>query len=92
MCKIDLDIGLYICYNVDVEKEVNMVPIKYDKLLRLLEQRGISIYKLKSEKVIGTATLDKIRKGEGNIDTRSIESLCRYLKCQPGDIMEYVED
>lgn len=68
------------------------MSIKYDKLLRLLEGKEISIYKLKSDKVIGTATLDKIRKGEGHIDTRSIESLCRYLKCQLGDIMEFVED
>ena len=51
----------------------------------------MSLYKLKSDKVVGTATLDKIRKGEGHIDTRSIESLCKYLNCQPGDIMEYVE-
>lgn len=68
------------------------MSIKYYKLLQMLETQGVSIYKLKSEKVIGTATLDKIRKGTGHIDTRSIESLCRYLKCQPGDIMEYVED
>lgn len=66
--------------------------IKYDKLLKLLEARKISIYKLKSDKVLGTATIDKIRKGEGHIDTRSIESICRYLNCQPGDIIEYVED
>lgn len=68
------------------------MPIVYTKLLALLEQRGISIYKLKTDKVIGTATIDKIRKGEGHIDTRSIENICRYLKCQPGDILEYVEE
>lgn len=68
------------------------MPITYNKLLKMLEDRGVSIYKLKTDKVIGTATIDKIRKGEGHIDTRSIESLCRYLKCQPGDIIEYVED
>jgi len=67
------------------------MPIKYDKLLKLLKSQSISIYKLKTDKVIGTATIDKIRKGAGHIDTRSIESLCRYLNCQPGDIMEYVE-
>lgn len=68
------------------------MPIKYNRLFSLLESRGDSIYKLKTDKVIGTATLDKIRRGEGHIDTRSIESLCRYFNCQPGDIMEYVED
>lgn len=68
------------------------MPIKYDKLLSMLKNRNLSIYKLKTDKIIGTATIDKIRKGEGHIDTRSIESLCRYLHCQPGDIMEYVDE
>lgn len=68
------------------------MPISFSKLLFLLGERGISLYHLKRDKIIGTATLDKIRKNEGHIDTRSIESLCRYLGCQPGDIMEYVED
>jgi len=66
------------------------IPIRYNKLLELLKGKGISLYKLKTDKIIGTATLDKIRKGIGHVDTRSIESLCRYLDCQPGDIMEYV--
>lgn len=68
------------------------MPITYEKLLNLLEQRGISIYKLKADKVIGTATIDKIRKGEGHIDTRSIGALCEYLGCQPGDILGYVPE
>lgn len=68
------------------------MPISFSKLLSLLEERGISVYHLKRDKVIGTATLDKIRKNEGHLDTRSIESLCCYLDCQPGDIMEYVKD
>ena len=68
------------------------MPIEYNKLLQLLKDRNISIYKLKSDRVIGTATIDKIRRGKGHIDTRTIESLCRYLNCQPGDILEYVED
>ena len=68
------------------------MPISFALLLDLLKQRDIIIYKLKADKVIGTATIDKLRKGEGHIDTRSIENICKYLKCQPGDIMEYVED
>lgn len=75
---------------------VNAMPIRY-KVAELAKARNISIYKLKSDKVIGTATLDKLRAGQtdekdGHIDTRSIESLCRYFQCQPGDLMEYVED
>ena len=74
------------------QKEASIMPIKFDKLTTLLKKQGISLYKLKADKVIGTATLDKIRKGVGHIDTRSIESICQYLQCQPGDIMEYVSD
>jgi len=68
------------------------VAIKYDKLFRLMEAKGITIYRLRKDNVVGGATLDKMRMGEKHIDTRSIESLCRYLNCQPGDIMEYEED
>lgn len=80
------------------------MAISFNKLMALLKSRGISIYKLKSDKVIGTATLDKIRRnniGKGiskdgikreNIDTASIDAICKYLNCQPGDIMEYIKD
>lgn len=68
------------------------MAITFEKLLKLLNERGISIYHLKRDKVVGTATLDKLRKKEGNIDIRSIDSLCKYLNCQPGDLMEYVPD
>ena len=55
------------------------MAITFEKLLKLLNERGISIYHLKRDKVVGTATLDKLRKKEGNIDIRSIDSLCKYL-------------
>ena len=66
------------------------MPIKYDKLFVLLKERNLAMYALRRDKVIGTETLEKMRKSTGHIDTRSIEKLCHYLNCQPGDIMEYV--
>ncbi len=57
------------------------------QLLTLLDNKKINLYH-----VIGTATLDKIRKGEGHIDTRSIENLCKYPDCQPEDIMAYIPE
>lgn len=68
------------------------MSMDYSKLFTLLEKKGVTIYRLRKDGIVGTATLDKMRKNEGNIDTRSIASLCAYLHCQPGDIMEYVED
>ena len=67
------------------------MPIIYDKLLKLMDDRGITSYTIKKDNVIGQATFKKIKDG-GDIDTRTIAKLCEYLNCQPGDIMEYVED
>lgn len=68
------------------------MPIVYDKLFQLLRAKEKTMYDLRKDKVIGTATLEKMRKKEGHIDTRSIEKLCEYLECQPGDIMEYIQE
>lgn len=68
------------------------MPIVYDKLFNLLKERKKTMYDLRKDKIVGTATLEKMRKGNGHVDTRSIESLCEYLDCQPGDLMEYVRD
>jgi len=68
------------------------MAIIYSKLFELLKQKGMTKNTLRSNKVIGTATLEKMRKGEGHIDDRSINSLCAFLQCQPGDLMEYVDD
>lgn len=66
--------------------------IKYDKLLALLEQKGYTTYKIRQENIMSQSAWQKMRTGTGNIDTRTIEKLCRILRCQPGDIMEYVDD
>ena len=67
------------------------MPIIYDKLIRIFEERNITSYTIRKDNVIGQATLKKIKEG-GDIDTRTIASLCKYLNCQPGDIIEYVEE
>ena len=68
------------------------MPISYDKFFLLLKQKGLKKYDLRKNKVIGVATLDNMRTGKRHIDTRTIEKLCAYLHCQPGDIMEYIPD
>lgn len=68
------------------------MPIKYDKLLQLLKDNGYSTYRIRQEGLLGQSTLQKIKNGTGSIDTRTIERLCAALNCQPGDLMEYVEE
>ncbi len=68
------------------------MPFKYDKLFELLKERGITTYKIKKENLISQAALTKMKNGNGNIDTRTLERLCALLHCQPGDILEYTEE
>ena len=67
------------------------MPFKYDKLFNLLKEKGITTYKIRKENLISQAALTKMKNGEGNIDTRTLERLCSILHCQPCDLMEYVE-
>ncbi len=68
------------------------MPIKYDKLLALLTEKGYTSYRIRKENIIGQGTLTAIKNGTGGLDHRSIAKLCHILECQPGDLMEYVED
>lgn len=65
--------------------------ISYKKLIALLDERHVNTYTIKKEGIIGQASWQKIHNG-GTIDTITIGKLCKYLHCQPGDILEYVED
>lgn len=70
--------------------------ISYEKLVKKLKENNISQYKLKQDKIIGSATITKIFKDNGNsgesIDIKVVDKMCKLLKCQPGDILECVED
>lgn len=68
------------------------MAIVYDKLFALLKEKGYTTYKIRKDKLIGQATYTAIKNGTGGLDYRSIDRLCRALSCQPGDIMEYVDD
>ena len=65
--------------------------ISFKRLEILMKSKGIKKYDLRKAGV-NSQILDKALNGSGNIDTRTINKLCKLLQCQPGDIMEYVED
>ena len=68
------------------------MSICYDKLFVLLKEKDYSTYRIRQENIVSQAALTKMKNGSGDIDTRTINRLCKVLQCQPGDIMEYVED
>lgn len=67
------------------------MPMKYDKLFAFMKEKGLTTYKIRKEHIITETTLQKLREGK-NVTTDSISALCAALGCQPGDIMEYVEE
>lgn len=68
------------------------MPIRYNKLMNLLKEKGYTTYKIRKENLIGQGTLTAIKNGTGGLDSKTLARLCKILECQPGDIMEYVED
>ncbi len=68
------------------------MPISYQKLFNLLEINGWTTYKIRKEKLIGQGTLTALKNGTGGLDSKTISRLCEVLKCQPGDIMEYIPE
>lgn len=68
------------------------MPIRYNKLMNLLKEKGYTTYKVRKENLIGQGTLTAIKNGTGGLDSKTLARLCKVLECQPGDIMEYVED
>lgn len=67
-----------------------MIRYKID-ILNELKKAGYSSYKIRNDKIFGQATLTKFRNKE-HINFENLNTLCRLLSCQPGDIIEYVED
>ena len=65
--------------------------IKYDNLFKLLEQKNITTYYIRKNKITGEATLTKLRNNEP-VTTATLDKFCSLLNCQPGDLMEYVPD
>ena len=67
------------------------MSISFEKLIKIFDERGVNSTQIKKENIIGQSAWAKIKNG-GDIDTRTINRLCKYLGCQPGDIMEYIDD
>lgn len=68
------------------------MPIVYKKdILAELKKAGYSSTKIRNEKLMGQATLQQLRHGD-LVSWMNIETICRLLQCQPGDILEYVEE
>lgn len=67
------------------------MSVSYKKLFNILKERNITKITLKEGADLSSATLAKLSKNE-QISMSTLISICGYLNCQPGDIMEITHD
>ena len=60
-------------------------------IMSALKEKGYSSTKIREEKLIGQSYLQQLRHNE-LVSWKTIDTLCSLLKCQVGDLVEYVED
>ena len=56
-----------------------------------LKEKGYTSYKIRQEKLLSESTIQKLRSGKG-VAWENIETICRLLDCQPGDLLVYTDD
>lgn len=68
------------------------MPIIYKiDVLAKLKEVGYNTNKIRKEKIMGEAMLQKIRSGQ-MVSWATMETLCELLDCQPADLIEYVKE
>lgn len=66
------------------------MSISFKPMREYMEKNHISYYRLGNEG-IDSQTLHRIRH-DMPITTSTLGVLCRIMRCQPGDLIEYIED
>ncbi|MEF2838059.1 MAG: helix-turn-helix domain-containing protein [Oscillospiraceae bacterium] len=60
-------------------------------ILAELKKKGYSSTRIREEKLIGQSYLQQLRRGE-LVSWKTLDTICSLLECQPGDLIEYVEE
>ncbi|HAE51801.1 MAG: helix-turn-helix transcriptional regulator [Ruminococcus sp.] len=63
------------------------------RLDRVMADRKISLNELSERVGISNVNLSKLKTGKASaIRFSTLNSICKALNCQPGDILEFVDD
>ena len=60
-------------------------------VLASLKENGYNTTKLSKKKLLAESTIQQLRENK-LVSWKNIDRLCKLLKCQPGDLMEYVPE
>ena len=68
------------------------MPLRYKvDVLNALKEKGYNTNKIRTEGLLSQSTLQKFRKNQG-VSWENLETLCKLLECQPGDLIEFVDE
>ena len=68
------------------------MPMQYKvDVLAMLKEAGYNTNKIRQEKIMGEAMLQKLRSGQ-MVSWDTLEKLSLLLDCQPGDLIEFVKE
>lgn len=68
------------------------MPMRYKiDVLSALKEEGYNTNKIRTEGLLSQSTLQKFRQQQG-VSWENLETLCRLLNCQPGDLVEFVPE
>lgn len=65
-----------------------MLKYKVD-IMKALANRGYTANRMRREKILSESTMQNLRRG-GDINTKTLNTICIILRCQPSDIIEIV--
>ncbi len=84
------EIRVHNCIKYHNKGAKTMLKYKID-ILAELKKQGITTYKIRQRKIFGESVVQQMRDGE-LVSYSCINTLCKLLQCQVGDILEYVPD
>lgn len=68
------------------------MPLIYKiDVITALKEKGYNTNMLRKDKLLAEGVIQSLRHNKP-ISWANIEKVCYLLKCQPGDIIEYIED
>lgn len=65
--------------------------IVYKDVIKRLKDAGYNSGYIMTQRLLPQSTMDALRHNKP-LSLKSIDTICRLIKCQPGDILEYIED
>ena len=65
-----------------------IILIVFDKLWKTMKEKNVSQYQLIKNYGFSTGQLDRLRKN-GNVNSYTLNTLCKILNCKLEDIAEY---